>query len=172
MDADFTLLYQKYKNQIFSYLYYLSGDKAVAEELSQDVFLKVYLNIGKFQGRSSFKTWIYTIARNAYFDLAKSGQKIQWEPLDSLENTARLPLNQPRGPEESALNTETKEMIARTLDSLSPSYRNLIVLRDILHLSYKEISHITGQELNSIKVSIYRARREFRKIYNGLEGNQ
>ncbi|UNC93155.1 RNA polymerase sigma factor [Candidatus Contubernalis alkaliaceticus] len=61
LDEDFIVLYQKYKEPIFSYVYYLSGKRTAAEEISQDVFLKVYLAIDKFQGRSSFKTWLYRI---------------------------------------------------------------------------------------------------------------
>ena len=54
LNSEFTALYEKYKKPIFSYVYYLAGDWSTAEEISQDVFLKVYLNINKFEGRSSF----------------------------------------------------------------------------------------------------------------------
>lgn len=168
MDADFTALYQKYKNPIFSYVYYLCGDWNVAEEICQEVFLKVYLNISKFEGRSSFKTWIYHIARNTYLDFAQANSKKahlgKTEQLDSGIVDCGI------SPEEQALNSELKEYIRKTLCLMEDKYRVLLILRDIQHLSYKEISEVTGQDLNSVKVGIYRARKEFRKIYASIGG--
>ncbi len=166
MNADFTTLYKKYKQNIFSYLCYLSGDRSLAEEICQDVFLKVYLNITKFEGRSSFKTWIYKIARNAYIDSIKSKNKIKLHEHATLsENFTDTKM----GPEEYTLNKETKILIQETLNTLPDKYRTLIILRDIQQLSYQEISDITNTNLNTIKVSIYRARREFRRIYQRWE---
>jgi len=167
LDAEFTALYYKYKNTIFSYVYYLAGDLHVAEEICQDVFLKVYLNITKFEGRSSFKTWIYKIAKNTYLDYVRSQKKEVG--LDNLENFAKGLVDQNMGPEDSAVNKERKELITKTLEKMGEKYRTLLILRDIQNLSYQEISDITEMELNTVKVGIYRARREFRKIYQEME---
>jgi len=164
---EFSILYQKYKNPIFSYLYYLAGDKSVAEEICQDVFLKVYLNIAKFEGRSSFKTWIYKIAKNTYLDYVRSQKKdTVLENLDYFSNNL---VDKSMGPEEHAVNLAMKEQIEKTLTKMSEKYRMLLILRDIQNLSYKEISEITDMELNTVKVGIFRARREFRKIYQEME---
>lgn len=166
MNADFTTLYKKYKQNIFSYLCYLSGDRSLAEEICQDVFLKVYLNIAKFEERSSFKTWIYKIARNAYIDCIKSKNKINlYEHASLSENFT----DKKMGPEEYALNEEVKVLIQKILNALPDKYRTLIILRDIQQLSYQDISDITNTNLNTVKVSIYRARKEFRRIYQRWE---
>ncbi len=169
MDADFTILYQKYKNTIFSYIYYLCGDYAAAEEICQDVFLKVYLNISKFEGRSSFKTWIYKIAKNTYLDFMKNEAKNRnyFKQNQDFDQERWI---QESGPEDHVLNREVQERIQKTLRQMSDKYCMLIILRDMQHLSYKEISEILGQNLNSTKVNIYRARKEFRQIYERLEG--
>ena len=169
MDADFTILYQKYKNTIFSYIYYLCGDYAAAEENCQDVFLKVYLNISKFEGRSSFKTWIYKIAKNTYLDFMKNEAKNRnyFKQNQDFDQERWI---QESGPEDHVLNREVQERIQKTLRQMSDKYCMLIILRDMQHLSYKEISEILGQNLNSTKVNIYRARKEFRQIYERLEG--
>jgi len=73
------------------------------------------------------------------------------------------------GPEEHAVNLAMKEQIEKTLTKMSEKYRMLLILRDIQNLSYKEISEITDMELNTVKVGIFRARREFRKIYQEME---
>ena len=169
MDSDFTILYQKYKNTIFSYIYYLCGDYAAAEEICQDVFLKVYLNISKFEGRSSFKTWIYKIAKNTYLDFMKNEAKNRnyFKQNQDFDQERWI---QESGPEDHVLNREVQERIQKTLRQMSDKYCMLIILRDMQHLSYKEISEILGQNLNSTKVNIYRARKEFRQIYERLEG--
>lgn len=168
MDDDFVTLYRRYKNSIFSYIYYLCGDRDAAEEICQEAFLKVYLNITKFEGRSSFKTWIYRIARNAYIDFINANSKEM--PFDEPKQLARDLIAKGTDPEEYALNNEKKLLILKTLSQLTEKYRNLIILRDMQQMSYKEISNLTEQDLNNVKVGIYRARQEFCIIYQRMEG--
>ncbi|MDI3522202.1 MAG: hypothetical protein PWP43_384 [Bacillota bacterium] len=165
MDPDFSVLYRRYKNAIYGYLYYLSGDRGAAEDLCQDVFLKVYLNLTRFAGRSSFKTWLYRIAHNTYLDFARTRRETL--PLDA-DVGGELPAPLP-GPEEAALNAERRERIRAALQRLPADYRTLLVLRELQYLTYKEISQVTGQEPTSVKVGLYRARREFRRVYRALE---
>lgn len=167
LDAEFSALYKKYKNSIFSYIVYLAGDRPAAEEICQDVFLKVYLNIAKFENRSSFKTWIYKIARNAYLDYVQAQKRKV--AIENIELFAKELEDKGMSPEEHAVNIETKELIQKTLNKLSQKYRMLLILRDIQNLSYKEISDITEMELNTVKVGVFRARREFQKIYEEME---
>lgn len=165
MEREFTLLYKKYKNNIFSYLFYLSSNKSIAEELSQDVFLKVYLNINKFQGKSSFKTWIYRIAKNTYIDYVRKDSKYETTWLDEVEELhSPLP-----NPEEKILQDCQKENILEILSQLKEKYRNLIILRDMQNFTYQEISDITGLSLSNVKVGIYRARKQFQEKYKRLE---
>ncbi|AOY74901.1 RNA polymerase sigma factor [Clostridium formicaceticum] len=169
MDRDFTLLYQKYKQPIFSYIYYLSKNNTEAEEICQDVFLKVYLNIDKFEGRSSLKTWIYRIAKNTFLEYKRKAKKeVLVEEIALLENPL---IDETSNPENCLLNNEAHQQIKETLMKISEKHRMFIVLRDIQNLSYQEISEITDLKLNTVKVNIYRARNEFEKIYKGLEGS-
>lgn len=168
MDADFNKLYLKYKDSIFSYVLYLCGDWNIAENICQDVFLKIYLNLNKFEQKSSFKTWIYKISLNTYLNYAKRNSVCS-EQLEVVEEKL---LDKNMGPEEYVLYSESKTRIFETLKKMSEKYRNLIILRDIQNMSYREIALINGQELNAVKVGIYRARKQFQKIYNELEGKQ
>lgn len=167
LEKEFTILYNKYKNPIFSYIYYLCNDRFLAEEICQEVFLKVYLNIEGFEGKSSFKTWIYRIAKNTYFDFAKKAS-------NSMENGFRILDENIRDkglrPDEHVVNREKGELIKKALGMMSYKYRTYIILRDVQGFSYKEIRDITGEKLNTVKVGIYRARREFTKIYKKMEG--
>ncbi|ADY55406.1 RNA polymerase, sigma-24 subunit, ECF subfamily [Syntrophobotulus glycolicus DSM 8271] len=167
MDAEFSALYQKYKNPLFSYIFYLAGDRAVAEEICQDVFLKVYLNIAKFENRSSFKTWIYKIAKNTYLDHVRARKREA--PIDTIEICAQEIQDKGISPEEHAVNLANRELISKTFHQMNEKYRMLVILRDIQNLSYKEISDITEMTLNAVKTGIFRGRREFQKIYEELE---
>lgn len=167
MDSEFTTLYQKYKNPIFSYIFYLARDRSVAEEICQDVFLKVYLNIAKFEGRSSVKTWIYKIAKNTFFDYTRAQKREV--ALEDLDYYAKELVDKGMGPEEYVTKIAARELIDKTLNKMSEKYRMLLILRDIQNLSYKEISEITEMELNTVKVGIFRGRREFQRIYQEME---
>lgn len=161
-------MYQKYKEPIFSYIYYLSQNPTEAEEICQDVFLKVYLNIDKFEGRSSFKTWIYRIAKNTFLEFKRKAKgEILTNEFDIIENPST---HRAYTPEDYILQIEAQGQIKKALMKMSDKYRNFIILRDIQELSYQEISEITDIKLNTVKVNIYRARREFQNIYNELEG--
>ena len=83
----------------------------MAEEICQDVFLKVYLNIAKFEGRSSLKTWIYTIARNTYFDYVRKTKKEV--VIEDLENYTSDLVDKDMGPEEHATKIATRELIEK-----------------------------------------------------------
>ncbi|AKL96833.1 RNA polymerase, sigma-24 subunit, ECF subfamily [Clostridium aceticum] len=168
MDRDFTLLYEKYKQPIFSYIYYLSQNTTEAEEVCQDVFLKVYLNIDKFEGRSSLRTWIYRIAKNTFLEYKRKTKKeVLMEEITLLNDPL---LDEASSPEDCLLNNEAHIRIKETLMKISEKHRTFIILRDIQNLSYQEISEITDLKLNTVKVNIYRARSEFEKIYKRLEG--
>ncbi|SCY90622.1 RNA polymerase sigma factor [Alkaliphilus peptidifermentans] len=167
MNKDFTILYQKYKEPIFSYIYYLSGNRTISEEICQEVFLKVYLHIDNFQGRSSFKTWLYRIAKNTYLNFIKKRENVVFSK-DVGQLDEKL-IDSSYTPEDHLLNVEINEMIQSALKEMGEKYRTFIILRDIQQLTYQEISEITETNLNSVKVTIYRAREEFRKIYIRLE---
>lgn len=168
LNEDFSVLYHKYKDSIFSYIYYLSGNRTISEEICQDVFLKVYLKIDKFEGRSSFKTWLYKIAKNTALEFFRKNSR---EVLVYEEgNWEEKLVDRSCSPEESLMNKEKGQYIQKALQLMSEKYRTFIILRDFQNVSYQEISEITDTNLNTVKVNIYRARDEFRRIYKELEG--
>lgn len=169
LNEDFNALYHKYKDPIFSYIYHLSGNRTISEEICQDVFFKVYLNINKFEGRSSFKTWLFKIAKNTCIDFFRRNSKeiLTYEADQWNENL----VDKSNCPEDCLMNKETNYIIKETLRLMGEKYKTFVVLRDFQNLSYQEISEITDTNLSTVKISIYRGRDEFRKIYKELEGN-
>ena len=89
--------------------------------------------------------------------------------IEDLENYTSDLVDRIRGLRNMQLKFATRELIEKTLNQINEKYRMLLILRDIQNLSYKEISEITEMELNTVKVGIYRGRREFQKIYQEME---
>lgn len=163
LEQDFIKLYQKNKQPIFNYLYRLSGDKSVAEEILQDSFLKAYLNLGSFRGESSLKTWLYKIARHTYLTYAKKENRANRKRIDQFFG---YPTQDTKNdPEQVALNNELRNDLLQVLSLLPENYRTVIILREIQGLAYGEIASVLGFSLEWVKVAIYRARRRFRELY-------
>ena len=118
-----------------------------AKDISQEVFLKAYRNIGNFDERSQFSTWIYRITANTCIDEMRKRKGRQSfsleEELESEEGSMqRQVADAGETPEESMLREEQKSEILQALESLSPEHKVAVILRDIKGLSYEEIAEI------------------------------
>jgi RNA polymerase sigma-70 factor, ECF subfamily len=142
------------------------------EDVAQQVFLKVYLSIKRFDGRSSFSTWIYKIAVNETYDhlRKKKARKLVYE--------ADLSEAQQRDVMETAGSTrpahlapmaldriESRQMLDRLLAELSPEDRMMLVLKEVEGFSVEEIGEMMSQNTNTVKVRMFRARRRLAELY-------
>lgn len=137
------------------------GDAASAEDAAQEVFLKAFKALPRFQGEASFSTWLHRIAVNACLDLLRRRSRNRTESWDELvekegDRIGRL-LAAP-APEHSA---EDADLVARVLEQLPPEYRLVLTLREVQGLSYEEIAGAMGCSLDSVKARLQRARKEF-----------
>lgn len=166
-DTDaFTALVNKYKDMVFTIIVKIVGNEADAEELSQDVFLKVYHSLGSFKRESRFSTWIYRIAYNAAITkIRKKKQEIQtlnhevvenYTQDDILENVYALTPQQ------------QKSFIDKGLASLPEDDYVMITLYHKEDCSVKEISEITGLSESNVKVKLHRIRKRLQKELNQL----
>jgi len=153
-------LYEIYEPYVFKYLYGLSLNYHVAEELTQETFFQIIKSFYSFRGECHVKTWIYKIARNVYFQwYRKKGVSIL-HIGDELFDIAGK-----GGPEESFEKKEKHQAIVYTLMQISEKYREILWLRDWQALSYEEIAAVTNKSISWVKVNIHRARLEFKKNY-------
>jgi RNA polymerase sigma-70 factor (ECF subfamily) len=130
--------------------------------MTQEVFLKVYRSLKSFEGRSSFKTWIYKIASNSCITYAAKKKKEKEGFLQGIldwwtkKQTAETP-------EEQAINienkTETKKIVSEKIASLPEKYRMPVILKDIDGVSLEKIAEIQGIPLGTVKSRINRGRR-------------
>lgn len=160
MKERFSKVYKECKDPVYGYLLYMTKDVQLAEDLSQETFLKVFLGLRKFRGESSVKTWVLTVARNTFLAYAKKKKPVL---LDEQEIDQSV---EHRGmPEDYMLQKEQGVLIQELLMALNEGDRTVLILRDYEGLSYEEAAGILGIETGVLKSRLYRARQRFRKLY-------
>lgn len=154
---EFKVLFEKYRIPILSYLVQLTGSRAVAEELAQEVFLRVFRHRESYTVESKFTTWLWTIARNAAFDHLKKKRELSLVGDESLIPLDETSFESPEA-ERLVLLKATREAIVKCLGNLTTPQRDAISLRTFSELSYEEIGSTLGQSVPAVKSLIHRAK--------------
>jgi len=140
----------------------MTGNEEDALDISQEAFLKAYSRIGSFRGESKFSVWMYRLTYNLCIDFLRKktpGGVISISQQDADGETYDLEIPDVRElPEDSAMRRETREIIAKSIDELSPRYREIIILREISDMSYSDIAKTLGLDEGTVKSRLARAR--------------
>jgi len=164
----FEELVRRHQRQIVNFIYRMVGDLDLAMDMSQEVFIRAYQALDRFDPTYRFTTWIYRIASNCAIDALRR----RHPPIVSLDAPAP-PFDKARKLEiasdgqDPAQSFEAHETMARlesAVRSLPPSYRRLIVLRHVNSLRYEQIAAVTGLPLGTVKNRIFRARALLRRM--------
>ena len=152
----FDELLLRYRTPLFSTLRRLVGDRALAEDLFQETFLRVIQHASRFDARRKFSGWVFRIARNLAVDeMRKRGvrqeEKLNHEPLDPAA-----------GPDRAAVRTEQGEAIARAIELLPREQREVFLMREWGGLSFKEIAEVTESPLNTVLGRMHLAVKKLR----------
>jgi RNA polymerase sigma-70 factor (ECF subfamily) len=131
------------------------GNGPEAEDAAQEVFLRAYLKLASYDRARRFATWLLSIASNYCIDLLRRRRA----ELVTLEDAEFALASSEPGPEQSAIASEQRDVIAQAIDALPPSYRLPTVLRYYYDLPYVEIQQATGLSEATIKTRLHRARR-------------
>ena len=165
----YELLLLRFQQPVYNLALRLVGDVSDAADIVQEVFLKVFRNIGQFRGQSSLKTWVYRIAVNEahnhrrWFSRHSRREVALENKEDASGRSYRDTLADPgETPYEVTLGTETRTMIEQELAGLKTVFRQAVVLRDIEELSYEEISEILNISIGTVKSRILRGREALR----------
>ncbi len=146
-----------YEKAIFSYLYRLSASRAEAEDLTQEVFLKVYQKRKLIDPAQNFKSWLYTMATNAFYDrLRKKGRRPELflEEENSFETISG---------DSTYLYIDRRKDIESALERLRPDYKTVIILFYREGFSYQEIGQMLSLSINTVKTYLRRAKESLRK---------
>jgi RNA polymerase sigma-70 factor (ECF subfamily) len=167
----FEELVSVYEKKIFNYCLRMTNSREDAEDLTQEVFIKVYRSLKSFKGNSQLSTWIYRIAHNICIDKFRKA-KINVFSLSHTkdrEDEREMELvSAELSPEEKMVAREQQEFLQKCINGLKPEYRSVIILRDIQHYSYEEIAGILNVPLGTVKSHISRARTALREAAGTL----
>ena len=163
----FAIIVRMYQTPVFNYILRLTGDRSLAEELTQEVFLRVFRTIKTFRStEGSFGTWLARVTRNLLIDHYRRTR--QERVTDSIEE--QLPMLEEAGaaasarPDQGVAGREASEILQATLQKLSPDLREAVILRDLQEMEYREIADVLGIPEGTVKSRINRGRAELARL--------
>jgi RNA polymerase sigma-70 factor (ECF subfamily) len=158
-DDAWQLLMSRYRQRVFYLAYQFVGDFAEAEDLSQDIFLKLYGSLHRFDESQSFKAWMTAVGRNYLIDHYRRHRKHR-RLLDSGDDALRAIPDKRESPVGDAERHERSEILRKGLASLPEVLRKAVILRDVQDMSYEEIATKLGVPVGTVKSRINRGRAE------------
>lgn len=177
----FEILVHRYRGKIYAMIVNMTGNDADAWDLSQEVFLKAWRALPKFEARSQFYTWLYRITHNVTYDwLRKKKIEPGMEFDDALgHQPAAGAVTVPRSmaePDHRLAHKETGLRIQEALKQLSPEHRAVILLKEVDGLSYQEIAETAGCSLGTVMSRLFYARKRLqtllRDVYEGTDNQE
>jgi RNA polymerase sigma-70 factor (ECF subfamily) len=158
--------------KVFNVAYKFVGRHEEAEDLTQDIFLKIFKALKTFDRRANFQTWIISISRNLCIDHYRSVRKERQTMAREVDTTELQPASRDRTPYASAEHQDLREQLRRALETLPLALRTAVVLRDLQELSYQEIADRLGLPEGTVKSRINRGRLELGRQLKRLQDKQ
>ena len=156
----FTILYERYAGKIYSKCISMLRDEALAQDATQEVFTKIFLNLAKFGGKSKFSTWIYSITYNYCIDYIRRTKKKKNLFSDEIE---KVPDVVDEIPDKELLEMEVKQL-KKVLEILPPDDTAILMMKYQDGMSIKEIGQVIDKTESAIKMRIKRAKEKARHI--------
>jgi RNA polymerase sigma-70 factor (ECF subfamily) len=162
--AAFKELFDTYHKPVFRLCQRMLRDSQEAEDMTQDVFLKVFLQIKKFRGESSVSTWLYRIAVNMCLNRLRRKKYTRFLSLDFLLEKGSQPAQEPeRGPLARLTQKEKKTAVWNAVDSLPKNQRVAVILNHYMDFSYDEIAETMGLSSASVRSLLFRGKKSLQK---------
>ena len=157
-------LFERHHGPVFQFLSRTTGDPSVAEDLVQEVFVRILKYRGTYDSAGRFETWLFRIARNARADHFRRRRP----PADPVDEAVEVASSDP-GPVQQLQQRLDSEQLARALNSLPEQPRDLIVLARYHGMPYERIVETLGIEVGTVKVRVHRAMKHLRALFFRLE---
>ena len=159
----FGVLVNKYKTKVFNLAYSFTRDRETADDLAQEVFIKVYYALERFKFKSGFGTWIYRIAVNHFKDYLRKHAKERHVSIDALGREPSLSEDEIKKREKAQEEADRKKLLYLALQSLPEKHQVILSLRDIQGHSYEDIASILKLSPGTVDSRLHRARKILRK---------
>ena len=158
--------------KVFNVAYKFVGKHDEAEDLTQDIFLKIFKALNTFDRRANFQTWIISISRNLCIDHYRSVRKERQTIARDVDSNDLQPATTERGPYAQAEHQDLRAQLRQALETLPITLRTAVVLRDLQELSYQEIADRLGLPEGTVKSRINRGRIELAHQLKRVQDNQ
>ena len=170
---DYALLVKKYERPVFNIVYRLTGNFEMANDITQETFIKAYRSLRQVRAEFKFSNWLFKIATNLCRDQFKKKKPEAEVSLDESIALAESVIpyddsNNSLDPEEKLVLKEEQKQVLGAIESLPFLYRKIIVLRYIQDLAYKEIADILKIPMGRVKVQLHRAHKILRNELTGI----
>jgi len=169
-EAAFNAFVLQYQERVFRLVLRMIGDRAEAEDLAQEVFISIFKAIEGFRGESQLSTWVYRVAANHCRNRIKYLTRRRRQLTEGYDESSEEHISgaqsqgRPEAPDQLMEARQTERVLQDGLLSLEEEQRELVVLREVEHLSYEEIMAITGLPEGTVKSRLHRARATLREF--------
>jgi len=168
-NVKYNFLVQQYKNRIYNYSLYLLKNRMDADDITQEVLIRIWKNIGNFKTLSA-KSWIMKTTHNLCIDfIRKNKNEFEKNPLSIEDVSNFLESKNEQNPTIILENKLTDERIKKAIKKLKENQKSVFVLYELQQMKYKEISNILNIPINSVKVYLMRARKNLQKELEQFE---
>jgi RNA polymerase sigma factor (sigma-70 family) len=158
--------------KVFNLAYKFVGRHDEAEDLTQDIFLKIFKALHTFDRRANFQTWLISISRNLCIDHYRSVRKERQTMARDIDASELSPASPERGPYGQLEELDVRQRIKRALNQLAPTLREAVMLRDLQEFSYQEIAAKLNLPEGTVKSRINRGRLELARQLRRLQAKQ
>lgn len=172
----FDELITRHRNRVYMVTYSIIRNSEDALDLTQETFIRAWKSLGKLDGNTQFVAWLSRIARNASIDLLRKKQTRPQAEFDvgpmAIDAASRTTPGEPERPGLGVERGEMRERFEQALATLSPDHREVIVLKEVEDLAYKEIAEMIGCSIGTVMSRLFYARKkmqsELRDLYDEL----
>ena len=168
----FHRLYDMYHQDVFNFLFYLVKNRTTAEDLSHEVYVRVLKSYERFEGKSSEKTWLFSIAKNVAIDHFRKKQVRDKHAFTAFDWETEQLVSQVPSPEQfTELNDQLRELLL-ALEQCSGNQKMVIIMRYIQDLSIQETAEILGWTAGKVKTTQHRALKNLRQLMEAQDGKE
>ncbi|MDF2962182.1 MAG: subunit sigma-24 of polymerase [Paenibacillus sp.] len=166
----YRFLIERHSPYIYTLVYRMVEHRETAEDLTQDIFIKLYRSLGQFRGDAKFTTWLYRLTVNLVTDYRRSQRRKPYEAL--LDKVKGWFGNRQEEPEAMALQKEEQQTVQRLLAELPDKYRLILYLYHYKQLSYQEIAEATRLPMKTIETRLYRGKALLKQKWQEVRNNE
>ena len=160
--SSFEILFERHRNLVYRFVYQMSNRRDDAEDLTQEVFIRAYQNLHRYRDEAKFTTWLLRIATNLATDKSRMAQRrmtLENQESGSQGALAWMTIGNTEDPVENMEGARRVQVLKKALMSLPDHHRNVIVMRDIEEMEYRDMAEVLGCTIGGAKLRVLRGRR-------------